>query len=522
MQKSPLEIHSSAPLRVAVAGATGFVGRALLPLLAQQHAVVALGRGVTVEPEPEPGTAVGPPAAGVRWRRCDLFSLYETEQALEGVDVAYYLVHSMMPSSRLTQGHFEDLDLLLADNFGRAAASAGVKRIIYLGGLVPALEKGREAWQGARGKGLSKHLASRVEVERVLGGYGVPVTAVRAGLVVGRGGSSLEILVRLVGRLPVMVCPRWTGSLSQPIALDDMATLLARCLDVEETTGRVCEVGGPDVLSYREMMRETARVMGKRRLMMPVPFVTPGLSRLWVSLVTQSPKALVAPLIQSLRHPMVAEDPWLQRQLELPGKPFAEALAESLRTEGLVRQPTARSVQRLPLPAGRDALWLAREYAAWLPGAMRGLVRVVRTERGLDFMALGLPWALLALCFRPDRSGPNRALFEVSGGLLAGPAIGFPRLEFRTLPDGSEALAAVHQFRPRLPWWLYTRSQAYAHLWVMWRFGRHLEAVVQGMPPASPEVEGAVGLGMGLDGLRLGLSEGEPVQADAGAGGREG
>jgi hypothetical protein len=233
------------------------------------------------------------------------------------------------------------------------------------------------------------------------------------------------------------------------------------------------------------MMSETARVMGKRRFMIPVPLVTPGLSRLWVSLVTQSPKALVAPLIQSLRHPMVAEDRWLQEKLRIPGKPFAEALADSLRAERLGQRPTARSVQRLPLPAGRDALWLTGEFAAWLPLGMRGLVRVARSETGLSFFAVGLPWPLLELTFRPDRSGPDRALLEVSGGLLAGKADGFPRLEFRTIPDHSGALAAVHDFGPRLPWRIYTRTQAYGHLWVMWRFGRHLARIIKGEPAAS-------------------------------------
>lgn len=482
-----------------MAGATGFVGRSLVPALAERHAVVALGRGVAEEAEP---AREGPATPGVTWRRCDLFSLYETEHALAGVEVAYYLVHSMLPSSRLTQGHFQDLDLLLADNFGRAAGRTGVKRIVYLGGLVPDLEKN-----------LSRHLASRLEAERALGGYGVPVTAVRAGLVVGRGGSSLEILVRLVGRLPVMVCPRWTGSLSQPIALDDVVDLLAHCLDLEETTGRVCEVGGPDVLSYRDMMRETARVMGKRRLMLPVPLMTPGLSRLWVSLVAQSPRALVAPLVQSLRHRMVAEDRWLQEKLGLPGRPFAEALTESLRTEGLTRQPTARSVQRLPLPPGRDALWLAAEYAAWLPEAMRGLLRVRRSGTGLEFLAVGLPWPLLALAFRPDRSGPSRALFEVTGGLLAGRAIGFPRLEFRTTAGGG-ALGAVHQFRPRLPWWIYTHTQAYGHLWVMWRFARHLARVVDGAEPASADPASVPWAGAGAG--PSALARGEAAGSDEG------
>lgn len=463
--------------RVAVAGATGFVGRSLVRELAESHEVIALGRGVGSESDPEPAPPA--PSPGMKWRQCDLFSLYEAERALQDVEVGYYLVHSMMPSSRLTQGDFTDLDLLLADNFGRAAAHAGVKRIIYLGGLVPDLDRER----------LSPHLASRLEVERVLGGHGVPVTALRAGLVVGREGSSLDILVRLVGRLPMMVCPSWTGSRTQPIALDDVVTLLRACLELDETTGRVCEVGCPDVLTYREMMTETARVMGKRRLMLPVPLVTPELSRLWVSMVTGAPKALVAPLIQSLRHQMVAEDRWLQDRIGLPGKTFAEALDEALRPESLVREPMALSVQRLPLPCGRDAIWLAAEFAAWLPSSLRGLIRVSRSETGLDFFSVGLPWPLLTLRFRPDRSGVTRALFEVKGGLLAGPAIGFPRLEFRSMPDGDEGLAAVHQFSPRLPWWIYKHTQARGHAWVMRRFARHLDRVRRGEKPACAEIE---------------------------------
>lgn len=470
--------NAPAPLRVAVAGATGFVGRALVPRLAEKHVVVALGRGVNRYATPaDPGSEPAEP--GIRWQSCDLFSLSEAEASLEGVDVAYYLVHSMMPSGRLTQGTFEDLDLLLADNFAQAAANAGVKRIIYLGGLIPELED----------EELSSHLASRLEVERVLAGYGVPVTPLRAGLVVGRGGSSLDILVKLVGRLPAMICPSWTGSLTQPIALDDIVTLLEACLEIPETTGRVCEVGCPDVLTYRDMMKETARVMGKQRVMLPVPMVTPELSRLWVTLVTGAPRALVAPLIQSLRHPMVVNDPWLQKRIGLEGKRFAEALDEALRPEGLARLPVARSVQRLPLPAGRDAIWLAAEFAAWLPHALSGVVRVERAERGLEFFIVGLSKPLLVLDFQPERSGSSRALFRVAGGLLAGEEIGFPRLEFRALPNGNEAIGAIHQFSPRLPWWIYTRTQAQAHAWVMWRYRHHLRRVANGARPHSTESE---------------------------------
>jgi uncharacterized protein YbjT (DUF2867 family) len=450
---------------VAVAGATGFVGRALLPVLARDCEVIGLGRHV-----PELGSA--PDADGavpgrVLWRRCDLFSLRQTEDALRGADVAYYLVHSMIPTDRLTQGAFEDLDLLLADNFARAAAARGVRRIVYLGGLIPHEE----------GRRLSAHLASRREVERALAGHGVPVTALRAGLVVGRGGSSLRILVRLVERLPAMLCPRWTGSLTQPIALEDVVALLRACLDDPETLGRVCEVGGPDVLSYREMMQATARVLGVRRLLVPVPFFSPGLSRLWVTLVTGTPRALVAPLVQSLRHDMVARDRWLQERVGRPGRPFAEALAEAVREEGRVRTRSVRSVQRLPLPAGRDAPWVAREYATWLPRALRPLLRVELEGARTRFHGFGLRRPLLELTYRPDRSGPDRALLEISGGLLVARGRGRPRLEFRSTPGGAQVLAAVHDFRPRLPWWLYVCTQAPLHVAIMRAFGRHLTRI---------------------------------------------
>jgi uncharacterized protein YbjT (DUF2867 family) len=454
--------------RIAVAGATGFVGRALLPALARRHDVIALRRGDAGARDAEPG---------VEWRRCDLFSLRDTEAALEGADAAVYLVHSMLPSARLTQGRFEDLDLLLADGFGRAAARSGVRRIVYLGGLVPRDERA-----------LSAHLASRLEVERALAAHGVPVTAVRAALVVGRGGSSLDILLRLVERLPLMLCPAWTLTPSAPIDLDDVVAALVHCLDDPATTGRVCEIGGPDVLSYRDMMLAAARALGRRRLLLPVPFLSPRLSRLWVTLVSGAPRTLVAPLVESLRHPMVPSERWLQERMARPGRRFAESLAAAIAPRAAPAPSTVRSVQRLPLPAGRDAAWVAREYVAWLPRFVRPLVQV-RADGPRALLRLrGLAPPLLVLEAQAERSSADRALFEIRGGLLAGPpggaAGGLPRLEFRTTPDGAHVLAAVQDFRPRLPWWLYRVTQAQLHALVMWAFGRHLARLAAlGAPP---------------------------------------
>ena len=203
---------------LVIAGATGFVGQAVARKLASRAErldLVGLTRGRR--------EAVGD------WDRlvsCDLFSLKDVERALVGARFALYLVHSMLPSARLVQGRFSDLDLICADNFGRAAAKAGVEQIVYLGGLIPELPAGE----------LSDHLSSRLEVEAALGAHGVPVTTLRAGMVIGPGGSSFEILTRLVRRLPAMVLPKWSERICQAIDLETVAALLDYAVGRTETS----------------------------------------------------------------------------------------------------------------------------------------------------------------------------------------------------------------------------------------------------------------------------------------------
>lgn len=462
-------------LRVAVAGASGFVGQALLPVLAREFDVVALAR--------DPGRRATGSPAGVTWRACDLFSLLDAERALAGVDLAVYLVHSMLPSARLVQGSFEDLDLIAADNFGRAARAARVSRIVYLGGLLPA------------GEPLSRHLASRLEVEETLRASGVPLTTLRAGLVVGAGGSSFEMLARLVKRLPAMLCPAWTLTRTQPVALSDVVATLRAALTRVEALGATLDVGGPEVLTYRGMLAETARQLGLRRLLVPVSLLSPRLSTLWVRLFTGAPRALVAPLVESLSHEMVARDRSLQVALAGEAKPFREALAEALAPgpgstalERMRARPAARlvrSVQRLPLPRGWDAEGAAREYGAWLPRAFRPFLEV-SAEGGTRFAFRARPFRapLLVLELSPERSSRSRALFYIRAGLLVRPGER-GRLEFREALGGRVLLAAIHDFRPRLPWPLYVATQAVAHLAVMRAFGRHLDGLASGPEEAA-------------------------------------
>ncbi|MBU3666422.1 MAG: NAD-dependent epimerase/dehydratase family protein [Chthoniobacterales bacterium] len=455
---------------VVVAGASGFVGTALLPFLARTRDVVALSR------------SKGAPVSGVRWEKCDLFSLLQTERALVGADYAVYLVHSMLPA-RLTQARFEDMDFILADNFARSAARAGVKQIVYLGGIIP---------DDAR---LSRHLASRLEVERVLSARGVPVTSLRAGLIIGPRGSSFRIVMRLVRRSPLLLCPHWTRSMTQPAGLNDVVQLIDFCLGRTDMFGRAFDVGGPDVMSYVELMRRTAARLGKRRCIVAVPFVSSRLSTWGLRAVTGAHRELIAPLVESLRHAMVAHSPTMQERAGIIPQTFDEALEATLRGEQespeveahLRRRHTQAgqgryvcSIQRLPLPPGRDAIWVAREYARWLPLLFRYVLRVTVDEHlNLAFRLTGFPRALLELRYSQDRSSPDRPLYYITGGLLAREADASDgrapaRLEFRESPDRRSVLAAIFNYRPSLPWWFYRLTQAPIHLLVMKLFAWHL------------------------------------------------
>ncbi|WP_122819069.1 NAD(P)H-binding protein [Nocardioides pantholopis] len=292
----------SEPRTVLVTGATGFVGRRLVPeLLDAGHRVRAMTR------RPEGYTGPGEAVLG------DVHDPPTVAAALEDADVAIYLVHS------LDTGDFERRDADAARDFGRAAAAAGVRQIVFLGGL------------GSDEDDLSPHLRSRREVERVLGEGGVPVTVLRAAIVVGAGGISWEMTRRLVKNLPAMVVPRWAATRTQPIAIDDVVRYLAGVVDNEAARGRVLEIGGADQLSYLEMLQQAAHEMTGRRLpILQAPVGTPVLSSWWIRLVTGVDTTTAANLIESMGNEVVVTDPAI-RDL-VPGEPlsYAEAVRRAL------------------------------------------------------------------------------------------------------------------------------------------------------------------------------------------------
>ena len=267
------------PKTVLVTGASGFVGSHLATALVEAgHDVRAMTR------HPDDYDGAGKPVRG------DVEDSESLRDALAGVDVAYYLVHA------LGSKDFEEKDADAARCFGQVAATAGVSRIVYLGGL------------GEDDGDLSAHLRSRREVEKLLCEGGVPVTVLRAAVVVGHGGISWEITRQLVAHLPVMVTPKWVKTRTQPIALPDVIRYLVGVLDHPDAAGRVFEIGGPDVLSYIDMLTRAGAIMGKRVPTFNVPLLSPGLSGRWLALVTDVDYATARNLVDSMTNEVVVRD----------------------------------------------------------------------------------------------------------------------------------------------------------------------------------------------------------------------
>lgn len=267
---------------VLVTGATGYIGGRLVPRLLQG------GCRVRVLVRSRAKALSRPWSDRVEIAEGDILRPDTLAQALNGVGIAYYLIHSMSQGA-----DFHDLDIKAARAFGQAASKAGVQRIIYLGGL------------GDSHANLSPHLRSRQETGSALGESGVPVTEFRAAVVVGSGSISFEMIRYLAERLPIMICPRWIYSRIQPIAVDDLLEYLHSALNTPESSGAIVEIGGSDITTYKGLMLGYARARGLRRLLIPVPVLTPRLSSYWVHWMTPIPAGITAPLVEGLRNDVI-------------------------------------------------------------------------------------------------------------------------------------------------------------------------------------------------------------------------
>ncbi len=295
--------------RILLTGATGYIGRRLLRVLETAgHRVRCVAR--------RPEYLRERVAEATEVARGDLLDHDSLVAAMGGIDTAYYLVHSLGSA-----GDFADEERQCAQNFADAAREAGVSRIIYLGGL------------GVDGPNLSHHLRSRRQVGDILRSSGIPVLEFRASIVIGSGSVSFEMVRALVERLPVMITPRWVSVPAQPIAIDDLLQYLYAGLTIPLDESRVFEIGGADVVSYGDLMREYARQRGLRRMMLPVPVLTPRLSSLWLGLVTPLYARVGRKLIDSLRNASMVTDPSARAAFDVQPMGISDAIAAALRNE---------------------------------------------------------------------------------------------------------------------------------------------------------------------------------------------
>lgn len=408
--------------RVLLTGATGCIGSRLLRVLEEGGCAVRC-------------LARRPDRVAVRRLTTevfagDCFDEASLDAAMEGVDQAFYLVHALASGPA-----FAALDREAATTFGRAAARAGIRRIIYLGGL------------GDAGDSLSTHLKSRVETGDALRASGVPVVEFRASIVIGAGSLSFEMIRALVERLPVMLCPQWVDTRTQPIGIDDVLAYLRAALDLPEGREGVFEIGGPEVVSYGEMMREYARLRDLRRVLVRVPVLTPRLSGVWLALVTPAQASVGRALVEGLRNPTVVRSSAAREAFGLALTSLREAFVRAMDEGGATRFKTdtrVAVVAAAPAEAfapirrigGRsgwyfgDALWRLRR---WLDGCVGG-VGMPRHRRDPDACVVGDVidgWRVEA--YEPDRFLRLRAGMKLPGR-------GW--LEFRVAPlgDGSRSL----------------------------------------------------------------------------------
>jgi len=295
-------LAQSSPFSIMVTGATGFIGSRLVSLLSSNgYTVTGLTRQKLSNTQ------------NVKYIQADVFDNDELDESMQGIEVAYYLLHSMEGSKSEWQ-EFANREKVQAQNFLKSATKAGVKRIIYLGGLVnDSLE-------------LSPHMKSRKDVGDILRSGTIPVTEFRASLIIGAQGGSYAMLRYLVERLPVMVCPSWVKSLAQPIAVDDVIFYLAECLSKPETMGEIFEIGGPDKITYEELMRIYSAYLNRNLFVLQIPFLTTRLSSYWVDLITPVKASLARPLIDSLVHDTVVTDDKITKIIPIRLKSVRESI----------------------------------------------------------------------------------------------------------------------------------------------------------------------------------------------------
>lgn len=446
-------------INIVIAGATGFIGSNLIQklVLSNQFYLIGLSRSKSVTEN------------GVEWRKCDGFKFNEVVSALRECDILVYLIHSMIPTSELVQGAFEDYDALVAHNFALSVNINQVKKVIYLGGLLPSSYIN-----------LSTHLSSRFEVERILALCQSALIVLRAGLIIGPQGSSFTILERLVNRLPVLICPTWTNNRMHPIGLEDLLRQLEILLNQNEVISNTYDIGMIDSVTYRDLLKGTADVYQKKRLFISIPIFSQGLSKYWVRLITGISKELVYPLIESLKHEMIVDEsrrlfikhyhtPTVKAALQ---ECVISSSKEIVSKKSFAKRHSVTSIQRVKNLHKYTSLQVAELYGNWLVKFFKNIISVKDINNKIIF-SLFEKIILLELVLITSQ-GDDIVRFKISSGILVNKSFKEGVFEFRAIKDINIIIIGIYDFVPSLPWVIYKYTQALVHLWVMKKFSNYL------------------------------------------------
>jgi len=464
--------------RVAIVGAAGSIGEALCRELSRMYDILAV-TGI------ETRASAGEREPHVAWRHCDLFSLNELTRILAGSKFAIFLAHSGLPNSRFHQANCGDMDLLMAENFARAAEINGVEHIFCLRPLLPPATMRQEA--------QNRHH----QIGEVLASYRTPLTVLCSGLVIEPGSAIIRLIRNLVSQSRFLPVPEWSLHKMQPIATHDLAQAFAHCLcQPARFTGNF-DIGGPDILDWQQFLEKTAELLDCKPGISKVGQLSPSqyARRLRRIRPGAHPEALQL-FVENLQFDSIASDNPLQQILQPTLQPALTALQQAGNNEGL-RQAvrfrrklihrhdeqlrsanTVRSIQRVRLPMGRDAAWLSKRYFNWLTAYLHPLVRCSEHQDSSNFIRITcLGICLLQLEFRPERSSSERRIYFITEGLLASRARNQRgRMEFREVLGGRYAMIAIHDFAPALPWHFYLATQAAMHRFVMGVFQKYIES----------------------------------------------
>ncbi|MDT3958558.1 NAD-dependent epimerase/dehydratase family protein [Staphylococcus kloosii] len=442
--------------KVLLTGASGYIGSHLMNKLKENYEIVAISRNIENKSNEH----------NVTWKAADLFDLNEITEVMEDIDIAIYLVHSMMPSAKLTQASFEDMDALLADNFAKAASYNKVQHIVFMSGLIPNTSE------------LSPHLRSRLECEQILGSYGVPVSTLRAGLIIGSKGSSYPILKKLVDRLLGLLLPKWAYNTTLPVAIDDVIDGLYKIVERQPNKNESIDIGGPSHMTYKDLFKQTAKVLDKRLPTIDLPIIPIWLSKYWVKLISGVPKEMVYPLMDSLIHDMIRNDENIVKDISIGKIDYKESVRNALEEENKTQKKgksspkgdikDVRAISRVVLPKDVNMIQLAESYANFLN---RITLNVVNSDFNEDNFTISVPCLnkdLLLLSKDFKASNNERILYRIVGGDFALDSDGGnARLEFRRLPNSDACIIALQEYEPTLPWWVCKYTQAKVHKSVM-------------------------------------------------------